>query len=372
MLHQVEMRRNIPAKADNLLIRSFSHFLASVLRPITKKSDYKHFCCCEYLSITIMRRYAFAYIPPVPLNLLPTDIFIQQANAISNQKIAVKLKKFILLATKGDQLLNDSNLNKADRFAPESINYYFDSDGRYHSDFLLDSLGIQHFHIGYDKKTDDNLIFTIRQGTNLYLLAIGTHRDMYIENEQSVLHQALREFGPQYYDNSILKMEMDLGKRPHDAITLDHIKKMKAAGLTTLFTASDGTVRMSDLGISTARVPTRVVLDVNRIIRELVFYLYGENLSVIDGDRFRILSIENSALGPLLICRDYVDKDNKKYLFTLINKESKLMRLIELIEEVHFVSDRPNRNVYELISKIIKSPENQKAMRQPNIYQVTA
>ena len=251
---------------------------------------------------------------------------------------------------------------KEDRFASETIDHYFDAEGRYRSDFLLDSLGIQHFHIGYSKKTDDNLLFTKRHDSNLYLLAIGSHTDMYIENERSVLHQALYEFGPQYYDRSVVKLKAD-APRGAEKPPLSAIKQLKAAGLTLPFVAADGSVRIAGSGISTDRTPTSVVRDTNRMWRELVFYLYGDDLTIINGERFRILSLENTSDGPLIITRDYSDKLNQKYRFTLLNEKSQLVQLISLITEVNLVSGKAGKSLYNLIKTSINSPQNQKAMR---------
>lgn len=272
-----------------------------------------------------------------------------------------KLKKFMELAVDGDSKLNDSSLPKEERFVSESINYYFDTEGRYRSDFLLDALGIQHFHIGYSKKTDDNLIFTKRHGGNLYLMAIGSHADMYIENECSILHQAMYEFGPQYYNSSVIKLKNDAPKRTEKP-PLSAVKQLKAAGLTLPFVAFDGSVRIAGLGMSTDRTPTLVVRDTNKMLMELVFYLYGDDLSIINGDRFRILSLENTSEGSLIITRDYSDKFNKKYLFTLLNEKSKLVQLISLINEVNLISGKNGKSLYNLIKAKIDSPQNQKAM----------
>ncbi|MDL2267900.1 hypothetical protein LJC46_07960 [Desulfovibrio sp. OttesenSCG-928-G15] len=311
--------------------------------------------------ITIMRRYCLAQIPPTPLRLIPLDVFVEKANSIADKKIAEKLKKFMILAAQGDSKLNDSSLPKEDRFASETINHYFDAEGRYRSDFLLDSLGIQHFHIGYSKKTDDNLIFTKRYGSNLYLMAIGTHADMYIENEHSILHQALYEFGPQYYDSSVIRLAN--APRRAEKPPLSAVKQLKAAGLTLPFVAVDGSVRVAGLGIATDRTPMPVVRDTNQMLRELVFYLYGDDLSIINGDRFRVLSLDNTSDGPLIITRDYSDKLNKKYLFTLLNEKSKLVQLISLINEVNLISGKSGQSLYSLIKAKIDSPQNQKAMQ---------
>lgn len=100
------------------------------------------------------------------------------------------------------------------------------------------------------------------------------------------------------------------------------------------------------------------------MLRKLVFYLYGNDLSVINGDRYRIISLEDTSDGPLIITRDYYDKFNKKYLFTLLNEKSKLVQLISLINEVNLISGRNDKSLYNLIKAKIDSPQNQKAMRE--------
>lgn len=319
-----------------------------------------HYCRhSEYRVITIMRRFSLAQIPPIPFQLIPLDTFVEQANSITDAKIAEKLKKFMDIAAKGDQRLNDISLSKEERFASESINHYFDATGRYRSDFLLDSLGIQHFHIGYNKKTDDNLLFTKRHGNYLYLMAIGTHADIYIENEHSVLHRALYEFGPQYYERSVPSLGIKAPQKA-DRPSLPMIKQMKVSGFTVPFVAPDDSVRIAGLGTTQDRTPLPVMRMTGQILREVTYYLYGNDLSVINGDKFRVLSLENTPDGPLLITRDYSDKSNKKYLLTLLNENSKLVQLISLINEVNLISGKKGKSFYGLINAKVNSPQNQK------------
>ena len=110
--------------------------------------------------------------------------------------LKIKIKKKLKYFETSDKRINNKSVN----ILPKSSYRYFNDEfhskeKRYNIDYLCDAYGIRHTHLM--SQNDDCLLFYALTDKNIILLSIGTHKDIY-ENDN--LRTLINEF-PESLDN---------------------------------------------------------------------------------------------------------------------------------------------------------------------------
>lgn len=134
--------------------------------------------------------------------LLNTHVIPNKYSPIYSTKILsflddVVLKKKINRIVKyfetGDKRINDKTVN----ILPKSSYRYFNDEfqgkkNRYAIDYVCDAYGIRHTHLM--TQNDDCLLFYVLTEKNIILLSIGTHKDIYENNNLRIIINEYPEF----------------------------------------------------------------------------------------------------------------------------------------------------------------------------------
>ncbi len=142
-------------------------------------------------AFAVIQRYLRSQVIPFPYLVEKTKAFRIQEATIQDPTVKAKLGELIGCLQVGDKRLNDSSLNKHDRFITKNNDGFFDSSGKFIADFMADGMHIRHFHIGYNKPTNDQLVYALFNANQITLLAIGRHSDMYIESKNNPIFSVL-------------------------------------------------------------------------------------------------------------------------------------------------------------------------------------
>lgn len=192
------------------------------------------------IGLTILFRFVNSRVVPwQKQNVTPTKDFKQDLAKITEKRVKKKIDDLITALSCGDPILNDTSLDKEHRFAPLSMDNFFSKNDseltKYRCDFLLELFGIQHYHVGYDKNTDNTLVFVWRDwlaGRNL-LLGIGTHDDILLQSNNNHIRESMFKIFPEeilgkYYSKTPFP--------PEDSVLNDkEFKTLRDRGINTSF-----------------------------------------------------------------------------------------------------------------------------------------
>ena len=229
----------------------------------------------DYIKVlSILFRFVNSRVVPwKKQNVIITKEFNQDLAKITDKRIKKKIADLITALSCGDPILNDTSLDKEHRFAPLSMDNFFSKNDseltKYRCDFLLELFGIQHYHVGYDKNTDNTLVFVWRDwlaGRNL-LLGIGTHDDILLQSNNNHIRESMFKIFP----------EEILGKYfyitpfpPEDSVLNDkEFKTLRNRGINTSFVDSVTENVFMGPSYSTSKTPIYVFFFLRQLMADI-------------------------------------------------------------------------------------------------------
>lgn len=253
------------------------------------RNTLSHIKSTDYVTgLAILFRYVNSrVVSGEKFNIIKTDEFNNDYEKINDPKIQNKVGALIKALSQSNPVLNDTSLNKRRRFAPKSMNrFFFDNANvgdRYCSDFLLELFGIQHYHVGYDKFTDNTLVFVWRdwRNKNVILLGIGTHDEILLQAGINHIRDSLLNNLPKEITNYLFyKTQLEtFSYLPDDK----DLKRLRDSGINTVFRDSNsGDVYMVP-SISLSRIPDHVNFFIMKLQREISFGFSGVDITQIVG-----------------------------------------------------------------------------------------
>lgn len=229
----------------------------------------------DYITgLTILFRFVNSRVVPwQKQNVTPTKYFKQDLAKITDKRIKKKIDELITALSCGDPILNDTSLDKEYRFAPLSIDKFFSKNDseltKYRCDFLLELFGIQHYHVGYDKNTDNTLVFVWRDwlaGRNL-LLGIGNHDDIMLQSNNNHIREAMNNNLPQEI-TELLFFKSQL-YNPSYVPSDDEIKKLRDEGINSpFFDSASGEIYITP-SVSLSKIPEFVEFFIEGMKRDI-------------------------------------------------------------------------------------------------------
>nr|WP_321257334.1 hypothetical protein [uncultured Pseudodesulfovibrio sp.] len=302
------------------------------------------------LSIAVIKRHMKSQIRAFPYSVKKTGAFIVQEGAIQDPIVRTKLGELIDCLQIGDKRLNNPNLNKRERFVTHNNQGFFDKSGRFIADFMADSMHIRHFHVGYNKLTNDQLVYALFHTHEITLLAIGCHSDMYIESKENPIFNVLETELPVVADSLCPVMKGILPSFTDQPSPQD-IKNLKTNGVNIHFADSQGQARMVLNGNTMARTPIDTRMFADRIAYELRDIVQDENATFI--------SLEHHKGHPCLLLKLPHGHDYR-YELVKLNTQSALVSAAEMLEELFIVEGVGQSPQYPRIQERFKSKKNQK------------
>lgn len=302
------------------------------------------------LSIAVIMRRMRSQVRASRYSVNKTGAFIAQERAIQDPIVKTKLGELIDCLRIGDKRLNDSDLSKRERFVSHNNQGFFDKSGLFVSDFLADSMNIRHFHIGYNKPTNDQLVYALFDVHQITLLAIGSHSDMYIESKNNPIFSVLEADFPEVADK-LCPIMNGIASLSNAQPSPQDVKKLKTNGVNTGFMDSKGQFRMVINGSTTARTPMNTTMFADDIAREL--------RQIIQDDNARFVSLEHHEGHPCLLLmlphgRDY------RYELVKLNTQSALASATEMLGELYVFEGVGQPPQYPIINERYNSKKNQK------------
>lgn len=320
------------------IMDSFSKLLAHEAKKLLPPTDLKHFDGKPELSIAVLHRFLSSRIFPVPYTVIETNFFKKSLAWVSDKIILAKIEEFKESLRLGSQRINDRSLNKRERFVTSNNFGFFDKNGRFILDFLSDIVGIRHFHVGYDKNTNDNLLFVRFCQDTAFILAVGTHKDVHVDTGCSIVFSAIEEEFPSELDNFFPELKgilPDNTKHSEDEL-LEKAKVLKSGGVNSFFVDAEGRPRMLGVGFSSARTPTSTTMFIHKVIRELHWIFFENEAYKWFNSPSYIISLEKIDAVPYLISCQRDTERKLRFTFTQLNEQWNISKLIDIIDSVYF------------------------------------
>lgn len=290
-------------------------------------------------NFAILLRYVNSRIVPGQgLNIIKTDEFKNDLSNIVDPKILKKVNALIKALSCGNPILNDTSLEKKYRFAPLSLNNFFEYknnvDIRYHSDFLLELFGIQHYHVGYDRKTDNTLVFVWRDWLNkqAMLLGIGSHEDILLQSNNnhiriSMFNNLPKEILSTYFYKTQVKMFSN-------GFSDKQLKKIRDSGINTFFRdSSTGDVYMTP-SFCISKTPNYAFYFMRALATEVPLLFTGIWTGKLIG-----LKIENKRALISLIgekCKIYVQEINLEDPVVQLRYIGRLLLIFRSVRQISY------------------------------------
>jgi len=332
---------------------SFSVLLAHEAKKLLSPKDTSYFTGEPVFSIAILHRFLRSRIFPAPYTIIETGYFKKSLGNLSDKVIFDKIAEFKQLLRCGDQRLNCDTLTKRDRFVSTNNSGFFDKNGIFVSDFLSDIIGIRHFHIGYNKDTNDNLLFVRFDKDVAFLLTVGTHKDIHVDSGNSAVFRAIEVEFPSELDKFFPELKgvfLD-NLQINESQKLDKAKILKSAGVNSFFVDSAGRSRMFGLGFSSARTPISTTLFIQKVRQELHWIFFENNEFKLLKNPPYVVSFERiDSIPHVISCQR--DNDLKlHFTFTKLNELSNITKLIDIIDDVYFAKGENRKLMAERIKK---------------------
>lgn len=263
----------------------------------------------DYITgLAILFRYVNSrVVPGEKINIIITDEFKNDYKKIVDPKIKKKVQDLLNALSQSSPDLNNTSLKKSSRFAPKSMDrFFFDKahvGDRYCSDFLLEIFGIQHYHVGYDKHTDDTLVFVWRDWSikKAIMLGIGKHDEILLQSGNNHIRDSMLNNLPKEITNYLFhKSQFEtLAYIPNDK----ELKTLRDHGINTVFQDSkSGDIYMSP-SINLSRIPDHVNFFIMQLKREIPFLFSGVDITKIVGLKIELkmaLFFTMSASGRII------------------------------------------------------------------------
>lgn len=333
---------------------SFTKLIAYEAKKLLIQPDVMHFDGDPVLSIAIIHKFLCSRVYPIEYSIVETSFFKKGIKNIKDKKILAKIDVFKKYLRSGDQRLNNPYLDKEERFVTANSVGYFDRNGRFLLDFLSEIVGIRHFHVGYNKHTDDTLLFVRFVEDTAFILSVGNHKDIHVDTGKSIVFDAIAEEFPLELDSFFPELKGILPPEIDDC-TLDKVKMLKSGGVTTFFPDRYGKTRMLGIGFSSARTPTFTAFFLDRIIQELhCIFFESKSWKWFDSSS-RIISIERIKSIPYLISSQRAEDGRLRYTFSRLHHKSNITKLIDILDCVYFSQGQKRKTLHDKIQNMCSS-----------------
>lgn len=318
------------------------------------QADVIHFNGDPVFSIAIFHKFLCSRVYPIEYSIVETSFFKERIKQIKDKKILKKIEMFKESLRSGDQRVNNPYLNKEERFVTTNSVGYFDRNGRFLLDFLSEIVGIRHFHVGYNKQTDDTLLFVRFVKDTAFILSVGSHKDIHVDTGESIVFDAIAAEFPSELDSFFPELKGILPPEI-DACALDKVKKLKSCGVTTSFSDKDGKTRMLGIGFSSARTPNFTTFFIDCVMQELHSIFFESNNWQWFNSPSRIISIEKIKSIPYLVSSQRADDGRLRYTFSRLHQNSNIVKLIDILDCVYFSQGQKRKTMHDKIQKMCPS-----------------
>lgn len=309
-------------------------------------------------SICIILRYILRISATLPHTIHYSSNFRKNMESVSDQKIKTKINKLLIKLKSGSNDLLNHKLCKEERFVTANSIGYFDSKGNIVSDFLLDSLHIMHFHVGYNKITNDNLVFALLYNENAYILGIGSHKDLYFESSGNIIIETLINEFQEIATKLIPTLKGNILAPSRHIPTPDIIKNLKIAGVNPAIVDRSHKLRFPINSTSTARTPIQSTMLANNIFKEasLIF----NEINSEENQKIELTSLEHRDSHPCMLIRS---TEGQKAIYTIIklNSKSKMSQAVDIIHKFSILSETPIKNAIQTINKRVAKKRQTKS-----------
>ncbi|EGY26304.1 hypothetical protein DA2_1487 [Desulfovibrio sp. A2] len=335
---------------DKILMSYATRILPPDQRKYLKGKDGSDF-------LYVMNRYLKTMVVPVPHSVVITPTYKCALSMIGDLEIHKKSNLLINAFKTGNPILNKKGLSKADRFVTDNNFMFFDKSGCHILDFLSYGASIRHFHIGYNKGTDDTLAYVIVMNNEAHFLTIASHSDIYIESGGNVVFNALLNEYPYYADRIFYKVKSGTLTQP--ALSSNDVRMLKVSGVNSAFVDKNGDVRIPTSAISTARTPMSETMRYIKAKNEIEEYISTVEMRV-RGKNIRIISIETYNKKPVIVFCCEHSPNKIEYINVIINESSAIGSIIKDIYDICTIGGFPYPSVSPKIQNKAASRKNNK------------
>jgi hypothetical protein len=235
-----------------------------------------------------------------------------------------KINRIVKFFETGDNKINDKSINILPK---SSYRYFYDSFNskkcRYVIDYVCDAFGIRHTHL--TAPNDDCLLFYALTDKNILLLSIGTHKDIYENNNQRIIINEFPEF------LNILGIKELTGIDPGTEETGEWTKQAWENGISIL-TVIDGKTYLPSM--ASFRTFSGINLEIHRIYQEIIYQINNTIIKILKTLDVNYNLFVKKAKSKLTLKYGYVyigDRiTNKEWAIYLAYFEK--YRLIEMIK----------------------------------------
>ncbi|NDV22640.1 hypothetical protein [Desulfovibrio sp. JC022] len=227
-------------------------------------------------------------------------------------------------------------------------------------DFMASGLGVRHYHIGYNKITNDNLVFVLFQGNEAHLLTLGKHTDLYVESPECKVFEVLID---EYSDwaNRWCPVAKGVTGLSRPVGTVQDFKALKVAGCTTMFQDKNGDVRMVINCNSVSRTPYHTFCLSSGIIQE-VLNTYKLSREYKEKKIAKLISMEFVGQDPMLIFK--IVDSGINYLCIKAKSETATGRVLSMVKDFAYLNTIDWPKAYDEVIKLSSSSRNKKKIAQ--------
>lgn len=261
--------------------------------------------------IYVIEKFLGSRIIPYKYRIIYSDQF----NVTKlDKKSLERLRLLKSLLTRGNKRINDRSYN----FLPRSTKSYFRSEYanskeyRFSPDYNSEFFGIKHFHL--NGPSDDDLIFFSTKEDMIFLLKIGTHKNLYDKGNVECI---VRNYPELVEHNQILKLD---GILPGEDLSVEKVKALWTAGINVSFLI-DGAA-YTGMPQTFARINSRITTilqnityQIERFMTNFISELVLDNSVDINGLKFSIKrsnpSIKN---GQIEVFEETTSKTGNLYI----------------------------------------------------------
>jgi hypothetical protein len=267
--------------------------------------------------IFVLERYLDSRIFPTKCEVIKSKKFDDSKLSVNQKR---NLDRLIKMLEEGDVNVNNPSYG----YLPNTTKYFFeayegDTDNwRYQVDFSNQVFGIRHLHLDTQNKKQDLLLFYVYIVNKIYILRIGSHRDIYTKLNLKVIVEEFQMLLPFLRIFSYPDMPMD----DDSDLPPDEVKKLWINGLNVSFKINDRFYTSSNLQTFSRMNSANI-----HLVQNLYFQVqHGlKEFTVTDDSDDKIIVADNQDLNK--IYQGYVKminyKDNEEFEIQI----SYLMRL---------------------------------------------